>query len=1195
MEVSTEAQLVTAESQLDDEETQQITPEIMRTMTRRSTRQSQRTQDDTAEVSLESIQEGDTNFLDLVSSFVDGADAFSPTQTQPQASLYPESQRFTKTPATLGKKRDNAGNVIDSPVVSRNPFATLAKTPGAALGLSQIFANTQAASSPFANVISTDLRSDLPSPGILLERHAQHPISSSPLQPISAYKKAGVEPASRYIRSSESQQRRSSSREHNEDVGLSQRSNDSDWEDNGHLVREQKRKERDIRGRAQLKAVSSPVSPAKVTRQQSPPSSPPRVSEQIIPDDEDCDLDPTQTQYVDENPSGVLPVLVGDVVGYDTDPIMVPETSIRPVPIQLQPPPLTQPSPSLRHSKGNKLPQQPETVSNQPVRIVNSQKSRSSTQQPVIELPKISSLESIELVPASPEYDSEADEQMTGTSVSNNRRVLARKQNAIEKVGPADQQQTSEQRNAALATNDILPASQVPETSSIQNNQPTQEQNKFSSALEMQPPASSRDVNYSSQPVHVPEQRRKRKRMDDISQEDDAPPATQISSFDVLEGFLALDDDPEAAKVLATSPQRVSTRKRIKVGEGNGVEFASAVEDPISARTTRSKPTLQKAFELAEREGAEEARTEAEAENDNGGEDGVEKENENGSVDESGAGTVDGDRIEDGEAVLPEQSTPERRPAKPSRWDLGDSPKARFVIDSVRMRADLPPPQTLRQVAARRSRQRKSATQPEAPAAAAMIQELSSTVPSAVSVSTPQTTPSEATNEIVASNMVIAHFYDGKSKYYPAKYLEPSGGDKLLIQWPGYDAEQVPSHSVCSFDVRVGDEVKVEIDGFSKTHFVVESLQRDAKTIDAELITDIYGHTHVILRPKSGKASYPIGHTAQTPVAVGSLSIDMGQWRRTSKRSNVFMTKTEPLLELASAYSTPPPRTTDTPATPSSHRRNLIKKEFGQSLVRKAGIFSNMAFALSYVDEDIRQKYARLIVENGGIVLENGFQDLFDDKQGLKSVFSHYGFTASLSNSHAAKAKHMQALALGLPCLSGKWVETSLGSSKLQPWEDYLLPAGESLDLDRAVKSRILSLPDFEKFKLSDVLKQRKNHFEGSLVLFTKRKSDKEKPYLFLAQAMSAGQAEEVIDLKTVKTKIADTEEPGTIWLLVERGGAIAAEELVQSLTQKNNTKTRRSKDRESDSHLKALDIRVVDSETIKQTLIMGRLSMHNQ
>lgn len=77
------------------------------------------------------LHEGDEGHIDLVSSLeqrlegVNDHDSdppdkdFSPTQSEPALSQFPESQRF-KTPATAGKKRRYNGDAIDTPLLPRN-------------------------------------------------------------------------------------------------------------------------------------------------------------------------------------------------------------------------------------------------------------------------------------------------------------------------------------------------------------------------------------------------------------------------------------------------------------------------------------------------------------------------------------------------------------------------------------------------------------------------------------------------------------------------------------------------------------------------------------------------------------------------------------------------------------------------------------------------------------------------------------------------------------------------------------------------------------------------------------------------------------------------------------------------------------------------------------------------------------------
>ena len=208
-----------AQTQASDNATQEISQSALEVVRSRSEQTSLNHDEQPSNHELENEdtlrdtpQEGDPDFLDITSSFArapieqDSVPIqFSPSQSQPPLTQFPESQRF-KTPATAGKKRDYNGNFVDTPAVSRNPFARDGKpTPGNWFGLSQAFDQTQAASSPFVNVPTSDLRSDRPSPGLEVEKHVEHAPTSSPLRPLSEIRRAVTEPAERYVPAGHSQ------------------------------------------------------------------------------------------------------------------------------------------------------------------------------------------------------------------------------------------------------------------------------------------------------------------------------------------------------------------------------------------------------------------------------------------------------------------------------------------------------------------------------------------------------------------------------------------------------------------------------------------------------------------------------------------------------------------------------------------------------------------------------------------------------------------------------------------------------------------------------------------------------------------------------------------------------------------------------------------------------------------------------
>jgi hypothetical protein len=104
-------------------------------------------------------------------------------------------------------------------------------------------------------------------------------------------------------------------------------------------------------------------------------------------------------------------------------------------------------------------------------------------------------------------------------------------------------------------------------------------------------------------------------------------------------------------------------------------------------------------------------------------------------------------------------------------------------------------------------------------------------------------------------------------------------------------------------------------------------------------------------------------------------------------------------------------------------------------------LFSSMAFAISYKGDTAQDKEDRtavtlLIKAHGGHLL-NGFDDLFTDGAAANPTLVSYkqngelvpapaardlSFVAFIGDHYTRKSKFVQALALGLPCLSSRWV-----------------------------------------------------------------------------------------------------------------------------------------------------------------------------
>lgn len=288
-----------------------------------------------------------------------------------------------------------------------------------------------------------------------------------------------------------------------------------------------------------------------------------------------------------------------------------------------------------------------------------------------------------------------------------------------------------------------------------------------------------------------------------------------------------------------------------------------------------------------------------------------------------------------------------------------------------------------------------------------------------------------------------------------------------------------------------------------------------------------------------------------------------------------------------------------------------------------AKIFSGMVFAISFQgrlpDEGDVQYNARMAVSSqitskvkagGGKVLLDGFEQLFDfspvknaDREGvivsstpqpdddiiLAPSARQTGFTALIADGHSRKAKYMQALALGLPCIHERWITTCVEKQAIIDWSDYLLCAGNSSFLGNAVRSRKLQSYDATSAKLSEVMEYRPRLLNRSriLLLMPRAEESKKAAYIFLARVLGASLSR-VYTMEEAKRQLKAREDAGRPfdWLYVV-DKKIAAADL---FTAKGPTINKRK--RKSEIHVgpPAKRVRALSDELVVQSLILGRL-----
>ncbi|KAJ5958776.1 uncharacterized protein N7479_005926 [Penicillium vulpinum] len=521
------------------------------------------------------------------------------------------------------------------------------------------------------------------------------------------------------------------------------------------------------------------------------------------------------------------------------------------------------------------------------------------------------------------------------------------------------------------------------------------------------------------------------------------------------------------------------------------------------------------------------------------------------------------------------------------------------------------------------------------------LTEVSSTVASddiigseAYSVDDSPTTPRQShtlsENTLVAPSQVLAVWMGQKRAYYPATcFGTPLGVSqtKYSVKFEDSLPIEVPKGAVKRFELRVGDAVKIEMDNVPKVTHVVRGL--GDKLTRAELtkaaddglypITDIYGHTTVIVGPKQRK-SLPNGgmgtseNTIKVPIA--RVYLDTILWNQLKDRAFTYR---PPPAQQESMVHTPSERSS-APASPSSR--------LSRSIHQDSGIFAGMAFAVSYKEDEVsKNRVTRLIIDNGGTVLHDGFTELFEassivpvdtpakggakeadlNNKGLRltALADDVGFACLIADTHSRREKYMQALALNLPCLAGRWVEDCIAQGRVLDWDIYLLPAGDSMYLNGATKSRFMAPNPPSTARLAKTISARTKLLAGQSVLLVMgrgKAEEKRKAYIFLTYALGASRVERVPDIGTARALIDSQSDAGLPanwdWIYVDDADQAAAKSM---LTPKPKTQRihlfhgKKRKNSVSSStptppnemHCTA---RVVGNEFVCQSLILGRL-----
>ncbi|RAL06987.1 uncharacterized protein BO97DRAFT_438760 [Aspergillus homomorphus CBS 101889] len=1156
------------------------------------------------QATLLTLHEGDSGHIDLLAGYEnvntevinpdDHEDRSSsklgdssPAQYQPD--LFPESQRFVmKTPATAVKRAHSDGLANISPTVSRNPLATDVGSSGGIMALSQVFKATQAPSSPLVNrQPHSDLVSDRPSPNIPIQKTPLAPNLSSPYNHMAAtFPRDSSGHKLNYISMQESQANRD--RTLNErmtrsaDHVFSGDHSDDDFDKEPSFV-ERMRRRRIIEkeAAAQFAGLTAPArSDSGHSRQVSKgtlsPSEDSGIDEEhehesaaasIVPQPEGTSDDETEREPED-NRGQSIPKSTEHISATEEDKENCLDVSGTPIIAttsahdRLSQALAFDGGRSPGHGSPEKQPHRAHLIRNiapaeQPQEFgrssqvqreadedMETNRSRRTSRCPDSQA-QIEPTSDIERIVSSPTKQSRmrssppAESRRTGLSSelgSPHCSPTPRATQAPEKKLPGVEgdkpssthdirgksssmpSRVAETPVPPMGYADAVPMTSIPETSPSRsenqgwsndmNNNDTADQDTdddlppaYHTALERASHPHQAFLN-SSSPLKqspVPNSRilsspsgRTRRALTEIAA--DASPQGGTGAFNLDIDILSADDR-EFRSAVAMSP--VPPRKKRR-GNGGQSVYAS---DPVQPMTPRSNHQFGPA------------------------------------------------------APLPQGY---QRRFKPSRrtgsiWDMDDSPP-RSLVPRRRKSTEAEPCETLSQEQPRAVQQRQLVSPvPEEPRSDITIQDpidtsIAESPATEISPMVEPLIPPVAENVPIAVNQVFAAWSGTKRAYYPATcFGKPFGTSqsRYRVRFEDSAPIDIPVGAVKRLELRPGDAVKVDMPNVPKVTHVIRSLVRKLSIDDIEQgaangiipVTDIYGYSAVMVGPKQRKSLPNPGLVVTDSlieVPISRIYLDTILWNQLKDRTFTYLS--EPVFAERGA-----PTPLEGFSTPISSPGSRLSR----SIRLSNGLFAGMVFAVSFGDNnDAKTRVVKMILENDGRILEDGFNELFDlplnapiatptkqsapksdtqrDLLQLSSSAADVGFTCLIADRHSRRSKYMQALALNLPCLSDRWIEDCVARGRIVDWEIYLLPAGESTYLNGATKSRILTPYSATEARLSETIARRPNLLNGQSVLLVTGRSgrldeERRKAYLFLTYALGASRIERVSDLNSAR------------------------------------------------------------------------------
>ena len=484
---------------------------------------------------------------------------------------------------------------------------------------------------------------------------------------------------------------------------------------------------------------------------------------------------------------------------------------------------------------------------------------------------------------------------------------------------------------------------------------------------------------------------------------------------------------------------------------------------------------------------------------------------------------------------------------------------------------------------------------------------------------------------VIAQNRVLARFNGSNPAYHPATCLEVVNGEesRYSVRFDDGTIDTISAYGIKRLELMVGDLIKVDLPDYRTKTYVVEGMRdqhrpatppdpatpsrrgRQHSTNDAAFPeTDVHGFATVLVSPKQ-RASMDGNQEGSFQIAIPLTQIYLTQTLWAYLKNRQYVHTPNPSTTFT-GLQTPSDRPS-TPATPSSRTRRIRTSVHGLSRSTNIrthmseGIFSNMAFAITNISRDDESKRVKdQVLSNGGIILENGFDELLDvpvlsrsnalDRNtsasfGMTPEAQELGFTCLIADKHCRRAKFIQALALGIPCLATRWVSDCIAKQRVLPWAPYLLPSGESSFLSGAIRSRNLQPFSADSASLAEMVGKRPKLLDGASVLLIMEKSQEEtmKQHPLLTHALGAKKVGRAMNIDDAVKAIVDAQALNDPWDWVFSYDK--EKEVEKRLSGGGTAGRKRKRGNESEAAgVTAKKAKVVDNEFVIQSLILGML-----